>query len=358
MRHHVRMPSPRRPRRAVSAVVAAVVLCLLAGCGLGAPEPEPTADPLTARNTGALEMTAWQPDYSNPDRIDASKDGIDVVSVASVALIDEGAQVSSPTDKVLRQLHRAHSLGKKATLLVTNSRPGTGFSRSLAAGMLQSPAHRLTVAVQLARIVDEQGWDGVMLDFEAITGDEAPDLVEFARDLRDAVGPGVRLEAAIPSARTPEGYRQRGYDIPKLAAVLDHVTMMAYDQHGTWNPSAPGPVGAIDWQTQGLDALLTLIAPDQVDLGVAGYGYRWGGPLGARSLGDVQARRLVQEDGATATFDETAKEWTATLSDGSVFWWSDARSLESRIDLAERKGLHGVAVWSLAVSDPITRHPR
>ncbi|HXR43283.1 MAG TPA: glycosyl hydrolase family 18 protein, partial [Pseudolysinimonas sp.] len=133
------------------------------------------------------------------------------------------------------------------------------------------------------------------------------------------------------------------------------VTVMAYDQHGTWNPDDPGPVGELSWQKKVLGALLELAPPDRIDLGVAGYGYRWGGTHGAGSLGDPQARRLVAEDGSTAHFDAKAGEWTATLKDGSVFWWADARSLALRIRLASKLGLHGVAVWSLATSDPIAR---
>jgi spore germination protein YaaH len=46
-------------------------------------------------------------------------------------------------------------------------------------------------------------------------------------------------------------------------------------------------------------------------------------------------------------------EWTARLRDGSTVWWSDARSLARRTQFAWVLHLHGLAVWSLGLSDPI-----
>jgi spore germination protein len=44
-------------------------------------------------------------------------------------------------------------------------------------------------------------------------------------------------------------------------------------------------------------------------------------------------------------------EWTAHLPDGSTVWWSDARSYAVRARLAASLHLHGLAVWSLGLSD-------
>jgi len=131
---------------------------------------------------------------------------------------------------------------------------------------------------------------------------------------------------------------------------------MGYDQHGTFNPTNPGPVGELTWQRKVLAALLLSAQPGQVDLGVAGYGYRWAAD-GTHTVGDIRARRLVAAAHVTPTFDEGRGEWTATLPDGQVFWWADARSIALREQLAASLGLHGVAVWSMALSDPVPVAP-
>ena len=97
---------------------------------------------------------------------------------------------------------------------------------------------------------------------------------------------------------------------------------------------------------------LLLAKPGQVDLGVAGYGYRWASD-GVHTVGDIRARRLESAAGVTPSFDAHSGEWTATLPDGQVFWWADAKSIALREQLAASLGLHGVAVWSLALSDAL-----
>ncbi|TPW76917.1 glycosyl hydrolase family 18 protein [Schumannella sp. 10F1B-5-1] len=335
------MPIRRRraARPTLIAAAATAVLLVLSGCGIAAPR---------------FEMLAFQPDYANVDLIDKSADGIQLLGIQGVHLQEGGAGVDKPNEAVLAQRDRAKKLGIPAQLLVINARPGEGFSRGLAEQMLTSAANRKKVAEQLADDVDEYRWDGgIMLDIESIDGDLADDYAEFAEELREAVGPDVRLDAAIATASSKAGYRDRGFDVERLAKSLDHLTLMAYDLHGPWAPDDPGPVGDLVWQRKVLNALLKHVDPQQVQLGVAGYGYRWGGPVGAKAVSTTQARRFVEEAGAVATFDEKIGEWTATLPDGTVMWWSDARSLALRVKLAQQRDLHGVAVWSLAVSDPI-----
>jgi spore germination protein len=141
--------------------------------------------------------------------------------------------------------------------------------------------------------------------------------------------------------------------VPALAGHVDRFTLMAYDQHGPWAADDPGPVGDLRWQADSLDALLELVGPEQVHLGVAGYGYRWLGPDGSAAVSTGQARQRVADQGGEALFDEDAGEWTATLGDGTVLWWADRRSLALRVALARDRDLAGVSVWSLAVADPI-----
>jgi spore germination protein YaaH len=61
----------------------------------------------------------------------------------------------------------------------------------------------------------------------------------------------------------------------------------------------------------------------------------------------------VKKDGATAQWDPTQQEWHATLGDGTILWWSDARSFAAREALARSLHLGGVAVWSLGQGDPL-----
>jgi spore germination protein YaaH len=96
------------------------------------------------------------------------------------------------------------------------------------------------------------------------------------------------------------------------------------------------------------------VPADKIDLGQAGYGYIWR-PKGAHAVSDAKARALVAKDGATAHFDNKVGEWVAYLSDGSTMWWADARSMAMRMAFVRGAGIHGIAVWDLGQSDPITQ---
>ncbi|CAN5465598.1 hypothetical protein BH10ACT6_BH10ACT6_08390 [soil metagenome] len=297
-------------------------------------------------------VTGFQPSWADTANLDASRSALSWVAISGIDIGADGTSVTPPSADILNQLAHAHALGKKAEVLLLNYEGGVGFSDKVAASMLGTAQNRAAAAASLAAVVRSSGFDGVMFDLESLGPSEASRLTAFAKVLRAAVGRDIHLDAAIQPSTTVAGYRHHGYDIPGLLESLDNVTVMAYDQHGTFNPANPGPVGELSWQRKVLRAMLLLAQPGQVDLGTAGYGYRWASD-GAHTVGDVRARRLVAATDVVPTFDDRTGEWTATLPDGQVLWWADARSLALREHLAASLGLRGVAVWSLALSDPL-----
>ena len=348
-----------RPLLVVAAVTALALA--LAGC---ATAPRGTQEfykravapkPFTAAPGHPL-VTAFEPSWDDGTVLRESKASVDMVAISGIDIAEGGASVTPPTAAVLGQLKLAHQLGKKAEVLLLNFKAGVGFSDEVAKSMISTKANRDSAAASLAAVILNNGFDGMMFDLEELSSGDANDLTAFAATLRADVGPGIHLDAALQASTRVSGYAHLGYDIPGLLKSLDTVTVMGYDQHGTFNPTNPGPVGELSWQRKVLAALLLVAKPSQVDLGVAGYGYRWASD-GAHTVGDVRARRLVAAAHATPTFDQVRGEWTATTSDGQVFWWADGRSIALREQLAASLGLHGVAVWSMALSDPVPAAP-
>jgi len=350
-----------RIRRLLAVGLVAALALTLAGCGAFprgsqefskravAPKPNsaPPSHPL---------VTAFEPSWDDGAVLKASKDSVSMVAISGIDIAAGGASVTQPTAAVMRQVKLAHQLGKKAEVLLLNYQAGVGFSDDVAKSMLSTKANRDAAAASLAAVISDSRLDGVMFDLEELSASDADDLAAFAAALRAKVGPGIHLDAALQPSTKAAGYLGMGYDVPALLKSLDTITVMGYDQHGTFNPTNPGPVGELTWQRKVLAALLLSAQPGQVDLGVAGYGYRWAAD-GTHTVGDIRARRLVAAAHVTPTFDERRGEWTATLPDGQVFWWADARSIALREQLAASLGLHGVAVWSMALSDPVPVAP-
>jgi spore germination protein len=323
-------------------------------------EADTAAADAAAAGVPRLDVTGFVLEGADPELLEASAASLDVVGVDGVLVSVDGTSVSAPSADAEAQRDAAHALGLAAQLLVSNFDDGIGdFSEPVAHALLASPANRSAVVADLASRVTTGGWDSLMIDLESLTSADSAGLTAFAGELRAAVGPDVRLDLALQASPTVEGYAELGYDVPALAPSIDHLTLMAYDQHGPWEPDDPGPVGSLDWTIDSLAALAELAPTDQVVLGVAGYGYRWSGGDDDGSVGaagpvsDEEARDRVEDVGGSARWDSTAAEQTATLDDGSVLWWSDARSLDTRVSLARGLGLAGVAVWSLDLSDPV-----
>lgn len=75
---------------------------------------------------------------------------------------------------------------------------------------LNKEAYRITVADFSRQVVDNLGFDGVMLVVEPVVGNNNTDFLDLVRRVRSAMGEDVLLAVAIPPDWSPEGV-----DIPK-----------------------------------------------------------------------------------------------------------------------------------------------
>ncbi len=278
---------------------------------------------------------------------------ISIVGIDGVSLTSSGARLTATPDISAEAIAVAHRNGKKAELLLSNYSNALGdFSPAIATRLLRSPRHRAAVAKALAARVKKAGFDGVQIDLESLRKADGPGLTAFVKKLRTALPRRVQISMAVMSSSSVKGYRAGGYQLTKLRPLVNRFVLMAYDQHGPgW--SSAGPVGGTPWVRSVLSAFVRAKVPlSRIDLGVAQYGYSWPGD-GAQgtSLSVAQARAMA---GERARFDATQQEWTATLADGTVLWWSDRDTLAARRELAGSAGVHGLAVWELSLADPLS----
>jgi spore germination protein len=329
----------------IPALAAAVTLALLV--------PTPALGMRDDRRAGELASTGYVLGGTADRVVERDAHGLATLGVVGVAISADGRDVSLPDRGTRRLLATAHRQGLRAELLVSNYSDVTGgFDPAAAAALLRHPKRVRNVAESLAGFVMDQGWDGVHLDLESLSRKDGPGLVLLAEELQARMTPERTVSLAMQASTERRAYRARGYRLAELDATLDTVALMTYDQHGpTW--SGPGPIGARTWQRKAVRALLATVPAAKVDLGVAGYGYSWPRHGTGRTLTVKQARKRVAADGATPVWRAGAGEWTARLSDGTVLWWSDGRSYELRLEMAEALGLHGVALWRLGSADPL-----
>lgn len=268
--------------------------------------------------------------------------GIDGVTVA-----DDGAGLNDLPAGVGVLARTATDGGAAPELLVSNYSESIGdFSPEVGTALLSDAGNRSRVASRLAELASEQHMRGVQIDLESLRSRDRAGLVAFAAALRTAVqdrlGKDAEVSMAVMASTSAGGYRDTGYDLGALADHVDRFVLMTYDQHGPW--SAAGTIGSLPWAKRVVAAAERSGLPrDRIDLGIAGYGYVWGGSGDPQLSPDV-ARAAA---GSAATWSARTGEWSATLDDGRELRWSDARSYRARVALAEDLGLHGVALWSL-----------
>jgi spore germination protein len=333
-------------RRGLVVTGAVVVALVLGGCAAG-PDAGSAARAGAGAGAGlAVEAYVEPGDGSVGLVTDASRRAT-TIGIDGVTVADDGAGLDDLPAGVEALARTATDGGAAPELLVSNYSESIGdFSPEVGTALLSEAGNRSRVASRLAELAAEQHVRGVQIDLESLRSRDRAGLVAFAAALRTAVhdrlGEDAEVSMAVMASTSAGGYRDTGYDLGALADHVDRFVLMTYDQHGPW--SDPGTIGSLPWAKRVVaSAERSGLPKDRIDLGIAGYGYVWGGS-GDAQVSPAEARRAA---GGAARWSTRTGEWSATLDDGRELHWSDARSYHARVALAEDLGLHGVALWSL-----------
>lgn len=310
-----------------------------------------SASTATAAPPDGLHVTGWILESTGSAVVDANARGLTDISVAALMLHPDGAGVSGTTSDMRRLVARAHHDGLRAEVVLSNySNALEDFDPAALHRLLSRPSRIGAVARNVAAQVGRFGWDGVNVDLERVRRSDGPGLVSLLAALQRLMPAARTVSVDLSPGPTVADDVDSGYRLRGIARYADVVDLMGYDYSGPgW--SGPGPIGPLPWQRRVTRAALQVVPRRKIQLGVAGYGYAWTSATRGYTVSPRQARAKVAADGATASWRATPGEWTATQSNGTVLWWSDARSYRLRLALAERLGLRGTAVWRLGSAD-------
>ena len=113
-------------------------------------------------------------------------------------------------------------------------------------------------------------FDGVQIDFEAVSPDDAGNFLEFLKLIKAGLDPGKTLSVAL----LPKKSRVKdAYDYKAISGIVDRIFIMAYDQH--WSTSKPGPVASLSWCTNILAYAISEIPAEKLIMGIPLYGRSW-----------------------------------------------------------------------------------
>lgn len=215
--------------------------------------------------------------------------------------------------------------------------------------VLADPQARARLVAQALQFVQRGRYQGLSLDFENLSRAAHPAflrLVEEAGAVFHAAGLSLSVNVAPDDA---------ALDYGRLAAAVDHVILMAYDEH--WPGGEPGPIAGLDWFSNVLSRRLRDIPADRVIVALGNYGYDWG------RKGTTAEERTFEEAVLTARESEGVIGLDPTaLNPGFRYedendtvhqvWMLDAAAAFNQARVASDAGVRGLALWRLGSEDP------
>lgn len=249
------------------------------------------------------------------------------------------------------------SQGFKVYPLVSNT-----FNTELTTKFLSDPAAQRSFIDTLVARLKVLGVGGVNIDFENVAGKDRDQYSEFIRLLSEAAHK-QKLVVTIDLPRGDVLWNARSaYDHEKLAQYVDYIITMTYDQY--WSGSEfPGSVAGLQWVETGVSDFLSYGVPrDKLLLGVPFYVREWkldraGQLVSNRAVIMKSLADLIASTGATKTWDAAFGQYRVDyVKDGFryVLWLEDNATVKSRVAIAKKYELAGVAFWRLGYEAPET----
>jgi spore germination protein YaaH len=225
--------------------------------------------------------------------------------------------------------------------------------------ILTDPAARAHWLDTIAALVDQYGYDGVNIDFEAIAASDRDALTSFIADLSGRLHASGKLLSQSVSGKfrdVPNHPRSTAFDYQALSQYDDYVFVMAWGIH--YATSAPGAQDDLSWVRQVADYVASMPNKQKFVMGTMLYGFDWpsgggpGHPATALHYDEIQA--LAAQYGVQPVYDAGMDSWHLAYTDASGVphdvWYSDAPVVARRVALARERGL-GIGFWRIGQED-------
>lgn len=280
---------------------------------------------------------------SGMDKVVANTSGVNVISPTWFKLSDNKGNYTSIASK--DYVDAAHKKGLKVWPLIDN------FSTEISTlKILSSSENRKNLIANLMSDVEKYDFDGINIDFESLTQDNAPHFIQFMRELSVSCrNSGVVLSVDVP---IPASYNMY-YERDELAEVVDYVINMGYDEH--YSGSDEGSSASINFVKNSITDSLVEVPKEKLINAVPVYTRVWtkeNSKVSSSALGMSAAANWVKENNIELTWDDKVGQYTGQTTIGSArkyIWLEDERSMKLKMDAIKEEDLAGVAVWKLGL---------
>lgn len=324
------------------------------------PTPLPTAtdletEPVNYHPKSGRYIAVWlPPSFSGGAResFEANKDIIDDVSPFWYSTDSSGRLYGTRDDELVQVAHASN-------VRVIPSIHNVTSNPDAVVPVLRDPQRR---ARHIQNIVDEvlaRDYDGIDIDYEALSSSLRPDFSAFIAELAAALHQNGKLLTVAVHAKDSDYGGLGGFqDWAEIGKHVDQMRIMTYDYH--WRGGSPGPVAPAYWIESVTEYARSVVDPAKVMLGVHFYGYDWppSGPATPRPWSVIQ--EIIDEQGATVNFMESNAKgrveesyFSYRSSQGTrQVWFMTQTGLASKIKTVQEQDLAGIAIWQLGYEKP------
>src|SRR6266481_4074457 len=313
--------------------------------------------PYDAASFSSLREYAHQIDLLFPDWLhivtpDGRLQSIDEQTNKFFDVVQDST-VHSVDDKVMPFL-KSEETGMEVFPMINNF---AGADWVDIAGFLNDGDARVHFRQQADAFLSTDKYHGLMIDFETFSKKGQAGYLALLRELSDDLhAKGMKLYVSVQARNTD-------YDYAAVAAHVDGVVLMNYDEHYP-SPGLAGPVASQDWFTDNLRAAVKVIPQEKLISAIGNYGYDWvkkpkhgSLPPGVKDANvSVQAAWLAARDSeADVDFDgDSLNPHISYLDEHDLqhdIWFLDAVSALNQMRAARQLGVRTFALWRLGSED-------
>lgn len=275
--------------------------------------------------------------------------------------IKNSGELIEPQGDVRELIAIAREYDATPLMMLTSLTEQGNFSNELVTDILSSAELSDRVIEDAARVMAEDGYGGIDVDFEYIGGEYADAYISFLNRLKSRIGDSYSLFVSLaPKNRDDQpGILYEGHDYSGIGEIADRNLVMTYEWGYTYGP--PNAVSPINEVRGVLEYAASRIPGEKILMGFPNYGYDWPlpyvrGETKAETLTNVGAVVLAGERGAEILFDQVRQapyfryfDRPESFSDSveHEVWFSNARNCDSLLRLINELGLYGTGVWNI-----------
>ncbi|WP_152394487.1 glycosyl hydrolase family 18 protein [Paenibacillus guangzhouensis] len=261
-----------------------------------------------------------------------------------------------PTDAV----NYANQHGIVSYALVSNYNDATyDWDSALAHTVLTNPSARSNLINNMLKLVKDNHYKGINIDFEGMLATEGPNFTSFVHDVATVMKQNNFYTMVSVPAKTednPNDSWTYPFDFTALGQDADLLQMMTYDEYGVWSDS--GPVSSKSFITNALDYAVQHVSPSKLLMGIPAYGNDWNlsDPTNSSNvlMYSKDIPNLMSTYRATPTRDAaTGSMYFKYKTNGQnhIVWYEDALSIAQKTNYTVQYGLAGVSIYSLGEED-------